>query len=115
MLDLHFRKEFKIRKKTEFQAIFSDRRRAFGKYLFLYYKFNEEFPKIGFIVSKKKRNGVQRNKLRRQIKEVFRLHQHDIKNVSLTVGVKNGVKSLEYSLIEQDFLNILKREQCLYS
>ncbi len=113
MLDLHFKKAFKIRKKSEFQTIFNERRKAFGKYLFLYYQFNGHNPKIGFIINKNKRNGVERNKLRRQIREIFRLKQHDLNNVSLIIGVKNGINSMEYSLLENDLLNILERNKCV--
>ncbi len=111
--DFSFKKKEHVRKNNEFKEIFLHGRKISGKYLYIYYYFNQENPKLGFIVSKKKRNGVERNKLRRQIREVFRLNKYQLKNVNIVVGVKKDYKYLEYQVLHDEFLLLLRRAKCL--
>ena len=109
-MDFSFRKKDRIRKKKEFEKIFRNGKKVFGKYLYLYLLNNHENPKLGFIINKKKRNGVERNRLKRQLKEIFRQNKPRFNKYSVVVGVKTGYNDLKYSALESDLLGVMERE-----
>lgn len=62
------KKEYRIRKNEEFQAIIQKRQSvANGKFV-VYYRKNNEHLKVGISVSKKLGNAVVRNKTKRQVR-----------------------------------------------
>ena len=57
---------------------------------------SEQHPRLGLTVAKryvKKAN--QRNRIKRVIRDNFRLHQHDLPAVDIVVLVRNGVLDME--------------------
>ncbi|CAM3503490.1 ribonuclease P protein component [Shewanella pealeana] len=57
---------------------------------------SEQHPRLGLTVAKryvKKAN--QRNRIKRIIRDNFRLHQHDLPAVDIVVLVRNGVLDME--------------------
>ncbi|MCK5223432.1 ribonuclease P protein component [Candidatus Calescamantes bacterium] len=109
----HFHRNNRVRLKSEFNIIFSRGKKFSGKYLYIYIAKNMQCPKIGFIVSKKGRNSVDRNHFKNQIRNIFRVNIYQLLNNSFVVGVKPGIKKLSYSKINEDFALILRRARCL--
>lgn len=67
-----------LKKNESFQSVFNDvNRKSFGnKYLVMYVsENNQDFNRIGITVSKKVGNSVVRHRLKRLIKESYRLHE----------------------------------------
>ena len=69
--------------------------------------------KFGVTVSKKvSKNAVDRNRIKRQIKEFLRLHQHQLNSAELVVTAKPGCAKADdqqrYSSLEQLWEKILK-------
>ena len=55
-----------------------------------------DHPRIGFVFSKKNiRRAVNRNRVRRIIRESFRLNQHQLPNVDIVVLSRRGIDELE--------------------
>lgn len=53
-------------------------------------------PRIGFVISKKNvRRAVQRNRVRRIIRDSFRLHQHQLPALDMIILARKGLDSLE--------------------
>lgn len=73
--------------------------------------------KIGFIVSKKiSKRAVDRNRLKRQMREVVRLLLKDKKiqpGYMIAFSAKTGTVGIEYKEFEQDIISILKRARLL--
>ncbi len=111
--DLSFKPENRVRKQTEFDEIFRSGKKVSGKYLFAYILKHGKQPRIGFVISKKNRNAAQRNRLRRQIKEIFRNNKNMFDGTSVIIGAKREVNALEYGELENDMTMILKRAGCL--
>ncbi|WP_404400869.1 ribonuclease P protein component [Idiomarina seosinensis] len=67
-------------------------------------------PRIGVTVSKKRaKTAVQRNRIKRQIRETFRLRQHKIPNFDIVVIAKSGIVDLNNSELSNT-LNYLWRK-----
>lgn len=72
-------KETRLRSSQDFERIYAQRVRWGDDHLLIFADRNElGVTRIGLSVSKKHGNAVQRNRLKRLIREAFRLSQHDL-------------------------------------
>jgi len=88
--------ERRIRHKTQFDLVYAQGRR-FGDALFaVIARVNEtDGPRLGMAVSTKAAgNSVQRNRIRRIIRESFRLRQHRLPSVDLVVSARPRVRGV---------------------
>jgi ribonuclease P protein component len=73
----------------------------------------EQF-RLGISVSKKNGNAVIRNRLRRYIKEIIRLHKEEIlTNLDFIVVTRKGVEALDYHQLESSLIHVLKRAKII--
>lgn len=78
--------------------------------LLLARKNQTSFPRLGLAISKKRAHlAVTRNQLKRQAREVFRLHQHQLKNYDLIVLAKKNINKHKSNEIRQQYLSIFKQ------
>lgn len=73
-----------------------------------------DHPRIGFVFSKKNiRLAVNRNRVRRIIRESYRLNQHSLPNVDIVILARKGLGDLEneeiQSLISRSWTRLIKR------
>jgi ribonuclease P protein component len=87
---LRFGAELRLRSKLQFDAIYAGGRRIDDKFFALRVKPNGlTHPRVGLAVAVKTAgNAVARNRLRRMIRESFRLAQHELPAVDIVVGAK---------------------------
>jgi ribonuclease P protein component len=77
--DLSFPKSRRLRTPAEFKAVYDAKRSVSDARLVVYAKPNDARPsRIGLSVSRKVGIAVQRVRLRRLLREAFRLHQHEL-------------------------------------
>lgn len=73
------KKEYRIKKNQEFQAIIKTKKSVANQKFVIYYRENEDHLKVGISVSKKLGNAVVRNKVKRQVRmmvqEIFDKNQ----------------------------------------
>ena len=82
--------ERRLRKKREFDAVYAHGRR-FGNSFFgvAAHENDKGWPRLGLAVAVKTAgNAVERNRIRRMIRESFRLHQHEIPALDLVVSAR---------------------------
>jgi len=84
--------ELRLRSKPQFDAIYASGRRIDDRFFSLRARPNElGFPRIGLAVAVKTAgSAVKRNRLRRLVRESFRLARHDLPSVDIVIGVKNA-------------------------
>jgi ribonuclease P protein component len=87
---LRFGAELRLRSKLQFDAIYAGGRRIDDRFFALRVKPNGlTHPRIGLAVAVKTAgNAVARNRLRRLIREAFRLAQYDLPAVDIVVAAK---------------------------
>ena len=79
MKKFSFPKSKRIRRKRDFDRIYALRQRASDQFVLIYAGPNGlEQTRIGLSVSKKHGNAVQRTRLKRLLREAFRLSQHEL-------------------------------------
>jgi ribonuclease P protein component len=84
----------RLRRKSDFDAAYA-RGRRFGNGFFGVTAFwnDKGWPRLGLAVSVRTAGGgVERNRLRRIIRESFRLHQHELPSVDLVVSARNRAR-----------------------
>jgi ribonuclease P protein component len=67
-------------------------------------------PRLGVVTGGKIGNAVVRNRARRLLREVFRVHQHDLAQpVNLVLVARASIAGKGFSAVERDFLTTLRR------
>ena len=96
-------------KTDDFSSVFNLRKRIASQHLVMRYRINEaNLPRLGLIVSKKTAKlAVQRNYMRRVLRELFRLNQPQLPIIDLVVQVQKPFNKPEFTLIKQEFETLL--------
>lgn len=104
-------KKGRLRKNSDFKYVYN-KGKVFKNSLLVMYIIvnNEDYNKTGFSISKKVGKSVVRNKVRRKIKECYRLNSNRIKkgyNIVFISRVK--AKDATYWEIEKAMLSLFKK------
>ena len=66
--------------------------------------------RVGVVTTKRLGNAVARNRARRLIREMFRLHQHDFATgVDLVLVARPSIVEKGFAAVERDFLTTLRK------
>ena len=103
-------KRFRIRKNMEFKEIYKYGKNYWNKNLILYIRKNNlEETRVGFTISKKMGNAVTRNKIRRRMKEAYRLNFYNVKEgYDLIFIPKKHIIDISYGELENSIKHIIK-------
>ncbi|MFA7411505.1 MAG: ribonuclease P protein component [Tissierellaceae bacterium] len=103
-------KIYRLRTSMEFKRVYGGGKNYWNKYLILYVRKNNlDFTRIGYSVSKKVGNSVVRNKIRRRMKEIYRLKLSNIKDgYDLVIIPKKNAGNISYMELESAMLHIFK-------
>lgn len=103
-----FPKEERLRKKKEFTALFKEGRVYTGRDLQLFVLPRPDgMRKAGFVFSRRIKSSVQRNRLRRLLRQAYRQNKERFfEGYSLLVRVNRPLKRVSFSLIEAEFLDL---------
>ena len=104
-------KQSKLIKTDDFSSVFNFRKRIASKFLVMRFKPNElDFPRLGLIVAKKTvKLAVNRNYMRRVLRELFRLSQHEIASLDLVIQVQKNFEKPDFSVIKKEFDGLLSK------
>jgi ribonuclease P protein component len=107
-------KQAKILKTDDFSSVFNFRKRIATTNLIMHYQPNSyQRARLGAVVSKKiAKLAVNRNYMKRVLRELFRLNQHHIAHVDLVIRVQKKFNKSDFIQIKQEFdLLIVKLNQ----
>ena len=104
------KKDLRIRKNIEYKRVYKYGKNYWNRNLILYVKKNKsDKTRVGFTITKKIGNSVTRNKVRRRMKEIYRLKLKDIKmGFDLVFIPKKNVVSMPYNELENSMIHIMK-------
>ena len=105
MATLRFTKKAKLIKTDEFSSVFNFRKRIFTSLIAVHYQPNNlNTARLGLVVGKKvAKNAVDRNYMRRVLRECFRLQQYDIPAVDLVIRVHKKFDRKYFNQLQQEF------------
>ena len=106
----------RLRRKVEFDAAYAHGRR-FGNGFFGVTAFlnDKGGPRVGLAVAVRiAGSSVERNRIRRIIRESFRLHQHELPSVDLIVSARGRAKNAPRRELHESLAELWKKvtEQC---
>ena len=97
MLTYKFNRESRLLTPGQFQQVLSKPLRFGSSHItILITPNNLDNNRLGLAIAKKRvKLAVQRNRIKRQIRESFRLNQHNLPHIDMVVMVKSGTDKLE--------------------
>lgn len=106
-----FPRESRLLTPRQFSFVFEKAIPAVSPTITILARFNDiNNPRLGITVAKKKvKLAVQRNRIKRCIRESFRLHAHQLPNVDIIVVAKQGVGQQDNGLIHDQLCKLWKR------
>ncbi|PJN49577.1 Ribonuclease P protein component [Paenibacillus sp. GM2FR] len=109
-------RKLRLRNRADFSRVYRHGK-SFANHQFVVYwsrkKEVEQF-RVGVSCSKKIGNAVVRNRMRRLVKEIVRLHQHQIiEHVDLIFIVRKGALDKSYQELEKSVLHVLRKSSLL--
>lgn len=107
-----------LKKNKEFKTVFDRGKSLADRNIVVYFhrNSNNKSPKIGLVVSKKFGNAVRRNRLKRVIKEVFRLNSYKlIREYDLIVIPRYNNNEIIYEKMEKSFLKLCSKAGIIQS
>ena len=110
-----FARRYRLTKTDEFSSVFGFRRAIRGKLLMLHYQPRPEGmtePRLGLVVGKKLlKHAVDRNRLKRIVREQFRLRRASLPGVDLVVRLAVKPKPLDGKQIADDIVALFDKLQ----
>jgi ribonuclease P protein component len=107
-----FGREKRLLTPRQFKAVFdSPNGKVPGKNVLLLARDNElDHPRLGLVIGKKSvKLSVERNRLKRQIRESFRLSQDSLVGWDIVVVARKGLADLDNAELAQQFGKLWKR------
>lgn len=115
-----FSRLVRLLKPDEYSRVFKNPMRSSDRYLtILAVPSEKKYARLGLAISKKNaKRAVDRNRIKRVIRESFRLHQHELPALDLVIMAKPVTKSAEKKQIHhslQQHWNRLKKQCAKFS
>lgn len=108
---LRFGAELRLRSKPQFDSVYAGGRRIDDRFFALRVKANGlPHARIGLAVAVKTAgSGVARNRLRRLVRESFRLAQHELPAVDIVVAAKFPAREVPAATLRDSLATLWKR------
>lgn len=119
-LNKAFTKSHRLLNASDFQAVFNDARfKTSHQHLLILSRptslaISDGPPRLGLVIAKKHiRLAVQRNRIKRILRETFRQHQHQLTGIDAVVLARRGLDQLDnaqlHALFAKQWARIIKK------
>ncbi|MCC8182895.1 MAG: ribonuclease P protein component [Clostridiales bacterium] len=100
-----------LKQNKDFRRLYHRGKYAACATLVLYWSPNRyENNRLGITVSTKLGNAVVRNRTRRRIREIYRLHEEELRRgMDLVIVGRSSAPAAEYRRLDRDFQRLVKR------
>jgi ribonuclease P protein component len=112
MHDYRFTKNHRLCSQHVFQHVYEQGKRVSSALIRIHYLHSGEAhpPRLGISVTRSVKHAVDRNKIKRRLREIVRLHQGEFKPGSAMVIVaKQGTETMDYQKLESVILEMMQR------
>jgi ribonuclease P protein component len=111
MVTYEFNRESRLLTPGQFQTVFTKPIRFGSSHItVLIIPNTDNNNRLGLAIAKKRvKLAVQRNRIKRQIRESFRLNQHKLPNIDMVIMVKSGTDKLDNHQIRQQLEKIWRK------
>ncbi|WP_426359223.1 ribonuclease P protein component [Pseudocolwellia sp. HL-MZ19] len=111
MVTYEFNRESRLLTPGQFQSVFTKPIRFGSNHITILVSQNpDNNNRLGLAIAKKRvKLAVERNRIKRLIRESFRLNQHDLPHIDIVVMVKSGTDKLDNSEINQQLEKIWRK------
>jgi len=104
----------RLKKSWQFRKVYNEGDKYFGKLFILHVlPNNTQEIRLGLTVTKKVGISVERNRIKRVIREVFRLYEGILPGNDLVVVARKSAVDLKYSQARNSLTNLLHRARVL--
>jgi ribonuclease P protein component len=102
-----FPREARLLRRSEFDAVYREGRRRSSRHFTILFRANGlERSRLGISVKRELGGAVKRNRIRRRVREIFRLHCTEIPaGWDLVVHPRSAVATAEFRALEEEFLS----------
>ena len=110
------KKVYRLKKNHEIASIVLKRQRVSSEHFVVYFLSNKEEnleneinAKVAISVSKKYGKAFERNKAKRQVREIVRPSLSLLKNKKVVIVVKTNSKDVKFDILKEELLILMKR------
>jgi len=112
---MRFRSRQHLRRQADFAAIRSEGRRLFGAAFVFSWRRRDpqpglDLPRFAVVASRRVGPAVVRNRLKRQLREIFRAHQGELPvAVDIIATLRPGAGKAPFAVLETEFVKAARR------
>lgn len=106
-----FPRELRLLTPSQFSPVFDRPVKAVSDHFTLLAKFNNlDHPRLGLTIAKKKeKTAVGRNRIKRNIRESFRLNQDNLPNIDLVVLARDNIGEADNANLQKQLAKMWKK------
>jgi ribonuclease P protein component len=106
-----FPRELRLLTPSQFSRIFDQPVKAVSDHLTFLAKYNDtDHPRLGLTIAKKKeKTAVGRNRIKRIIRDSFRLNQHNLPNIDIVVIARNDIGQADNQQLQKQLSKLWKK------
>ena len=111
--DQRFPKSDRILKRQAFRRVYDAGKKIQTRFFTAFVLPNsQEQSRIGITATRKTGNSVQRNRMRRRVRELYRRNKWRVPpGIDIVINVKDGLARAGYDEIEKDFAKLWERSK----
>ncbi|VFP87299.1 ribonuclease P protein component [Candidatus Erwinia haradaeae] len=112
MMRFRFSRDLRLLTARHFNFVFEHPKRISTRYITILSRFNElAHPRIGLTISKKHiKHSYERNRIKRLMRDSFRIHQYHLLEMDFIVIAKSGINKIDNNTLT----GILERLWCYH-